>query len=1036
MDELLLMIGKEKGEILNNQELLANKNVCQLIWANLVMNMEVMGTVKEYVEMNSIFTRLIDFLISFYKEIGLSLNIFLSSLNMTNVNCSEAEIMEKNKHSEEALEILNAYSEFIQAFLYQIKVMKHYNSELFFKCLKLIEILDSLYSLKPGNLILNNMNSVFRPTANKILNKKILDLKLNVTDSIWYLLSYYNKAGKKFLNNNSAPKDKKIKNKQIQDHFVLRLNNIIKTSLNSLMAFYQRKDILVNEINDDVDIKPLIINSIKIFSNGSDSIQIFETLSTYKQQILTDIIFMNAITTETERQDVLDNPKEFVNYSFRVIDDSTKYLTIKTASLIALENLCLKIDGLLSYVINLVTNTITICMGVQTPEQIATPEEKEEFKNFTNSRFWEEVPIPGKIDSCIVILTRLWHSVSKRNDMLARIEIFLKATLDNLTVNCDNNVIISRMIIFFTYYFDLLFFDSSKTMEDIVSWVLNNVHREDILGYSSEDMITVLVRSEYYTYTNNEFGTQTLDCLLTKLEKIPFSNLIYLIVELVHLFEVKIGEKPELLKKLLEIFVVQIRELTKDFSMEKTTKINTYWNVLRRVSESPEIYPNNQMIIEQYISQLFDLSETLVTENNCDEDIVDCVISWISISKNVSDHSLSLIKYLEQIQKKEEGRLNKLCNLLNCYFLYAKEKFQQSDIQNILNMAFNAIKIEDHRIYRQGSSRSQGFLLMQLVLLNLKDQIDESILEALLNVFKQFYVVKYNEIKAMYKTNEFFANVEVIDQEQEHYPQNSKLYFDKMMGVFLMASYLFPEKTLKHFLQFEEANELAKEHEIIKFSNLIKMVCFGCDEFITLYDQKLLVLSFSKMIDFFYTSYCESNMKYHFEILKELISKTILILKSFQLRNRAKQESIMLCKSKNSDQDTHIGTCEQFDAIRTEMGMCRTTRQSLNFQFDQIFEDTEFDNSMLNQTNIEKTKVISMYGILTSIHHLSELDNFKMVMMKIKQNQQVFNQIKMNLSPVVASHFIQVCFQFEEVTTGVTSNYRRIVKLKKKSRNK
>ena len=1025
----------------NAEEFLSNLGACQALWGNLKIVISVFDSVNDYVESHHFLDEFLNFTNEFYEKLGFSLLLFLSSLGLNGGNQNPEQRQMQEIQAEQALSILANFAEMIQVFFKSCKSVKGTNSQVMLKLLSMMSILDKLFSLRMGNLSKNDHNIIFEPTLKPQINKILTKYKNNVLDSVKELLEFFNHDGKYML----TKKNKSIKTRQENEKktqkFLLHLNSVIRLGLNSLIFFFKDPQVKVEDIYLDVDLHTLVVETVGILTNGSYNCEVFGSLAEKKSELLRLVFLPSCVQDSMMLENLNSNEDEYVHRNFYFMSDRRKDYNMRMISIKSLKILCSHLDGFLSEVINLVINTVTISLGHMTVDQITNQQQKMRFLELTQTNFWTEVDTRLKIDSCFLILTELSISVLQRPDLIKKIEDFIKLVFQQLTIQCEDILIITRMILFCGKYMDILFQNEESVLVDIVKWILMNLPLQDVRGCAAELIVfNIMVKDnnkrkanvgeEIKIFTDDPaISSLAIQNLMQRISSTFRPNLIEAFMSLVKLNSSFFVDNPVLFEQYLKNISLIIQEISQENNQEQKSLIGNVWYLVKQVCETKEIYLKYREFIEKTVSDLFPLVDKMDKENNFDSDLIECLVAWNNHSEEVSKYALAFIPYMEKVQNKNEGSLGTMYNLLNNYFIYAKDKFSLQDIQMVLAMALKSINVPEqnennHPMFMGGVSIAQGFLMIQMIMMNMSHLVPDPTLESIIGMFKTFYLKNLESIQNMYREIDYFD-----DNYEEIVFQNSQpmFYFDKMMGVFLMGAYLFPEKVLKHFLEFEYSTQIMEEHKPLKFTFIIDLICSRFDEFSSKYDQKLWMMSFSRMIDFFLNSFQESGRQEHLDLISFLVYKSVLVLKSIQLNIKISNEHWNIQKN-NRFMDLFMESCDEFNQIREMLKITRSAQnlynQSSNF-FD-MYDDDDDEDELNDYNFVEIEKKNIMKDVKSPLLKMDEIEEFRAVMQKVRLNEQVYLYIKNNMPELVKKYFSKVAFEFERVGHRI----RNIRKLK------
>mgnify|MGYP001800126159 CR=1 FL=1 len=1029
------------------EDFLGNLAACQTLWANIQMAVSVFESIFDYLEGHHLLEFFSAFIETFHERLGFSLILFLSSSGLNNSSLSPEQKQMQELQVGQSLAILSVFAEMIQVYFKSCRCVKGANTQIMLNLMGSISILDKLFSVRMGNLCKDEKNIIFDPTDKPQINSVLAKFKNHVLDSVRMLLDFYNHDGKYVLTRKQKDSQVKEEHRLKNQKFFLHLNSIIRLSINALLSFFQSSGTNIDAICEDVDLHSLIVASVGIFTGGAYHSEVFDSLAERKTELLQLIYLPCCGQSQEMLQNLLENPDDYVirNHHFRAAQ-RTDY-NIRMISLHSLKMLCSNIDGFLSEVINLLFNTVKVSMNLQTPEQIPDELERRRFVNLTQQNFWSGVEPRMRVDCCFLILSQLFEQVLLRNDLVKRIEVFVKQVFKHLTVECEDHVIATRMVLFCGRYLKLLFQEEPEKQVDMIKWIIGNLPLKDARGSAAEMMIFEIMALESKIRRNQHPKTHRFFLDMPEISGLIIQNLMERLTQdfrpnLIEAFlNLNKGnpqffvDNPAVFEKYFTNLVVIVQQISKETNDSQKPLISNIWFLIKQVCQIKEIYLKYRDFIEAKVAQLFYLVNEMQSQNNFDTDLVDCLVAWNSHSKEVSPHALSFIPFMATVQAKNKGCLGSLYNLLNNYFIFAKSKFSISDVQMVLGMALKSISASEVVEKKQenilnGIRGAKGVLRIQMILVNIAEFMLDPTLESIIQVFKQFYLKNLGSIQGMYEELDYFDdNYEncVIESSQP------MLYFDKMMGVFLMGAYLFPNKVLTHFLEFEFSPQVMEEHRPLKLSFIVDLICSRFDEFSTPYDQKLWMVSFSKMVEFFLKMFLESNRNEYLAIIKNLVHKSVLILKGFQLFNKMSREHWGI-QQHSEYMDLFVESCDEFNEIRQHLQIKKqaqsrfnTSMSGSNFDYDDDDED-EGENTF-NFVQIEKFRI--MHGVKSPILDMDEIREFRHVMEAVRQHPVVMDFIRADMPPIVLKYFTKVAFEFERVGKGI----RNIRKLKRRRAN-
>ncbi len=171
-------------------------------------------------------------------------------------------------------------------------------------------------------------------------------------------------------------------------------------------------------------------------------------------KMLLGVIIPYLRITEKEKEDIIDNPKEFVNYTIDICQKQESK-THKSQAAKLLEHIVDHIDGMLTFTVNLLLEiTQHLLSGGNPQNQLAANEMKDKLSKFSLNTFTDE----ELLDISLLSLTILSYTLVKRPDLLGCLD---KIVVDHLPklINMQqmpSPLIQSRITLFLGFYIDQL----------------------------------------------------------------------------------------------------------------------------------------------------------------------------------------------------------------------------------------------------------------------------------------------------------------------------------------------------------------------------------------------------------------------------------------------------------------------------------------------------------------------------------------------------------------------------------------------------
>ena len=264
--------------------------------------------------------------------------------------------------------------------------------------------------------------------------------------------------------------------------------------------------------------------------------------------------------------------------------------------------------------------------------------------------------------------------------------------------------------------------------------------------------------------------------------------------------------------------------------------------------------------------------------------------------------------------------------------------------------------------------------------------------------------------------NQVLEDFRALEEIQDSY------FVDKMFGMFLLLASKFPEIVLPPFINPAQL----EGKPFLHLPRILDVLYSRVEEFSTEYDRKLLIISLSHLIHFFLNETMKSESPVAYFLLEQLVCKTLLTIKLFQILEKARKEMLIINANINMNptETQHFTAHIVYERIQVELGIS-SARPTSNF--DRFLQDHEFATGYMNSKETLVTELRSIYD------NINELQEFRKVMTNLRSFNQVYDKIFTSLRPVPKSHFVHVCFQFEDIDRGDHGKvYRRIVQLKRR----
>jgi hypothetical protein len=187
-------------------------------------------------------------------------------------------------------------------------------------------------------------------------------------------------------------------------------------------------------------------------------------------------------TTETERQQMYDNPQEFVSLALDTCDRQKSYI-IKTQAAKLIEALCDNIDGAVTLITFFCVNSLNFTLSKESSKE---PHNLGEFSININethqqlcegSSFMQHSKPDVIIDAAITVLGLLSyvHSKNQYRNIFAIMESTLNYYIGEI-INNESKLVRARYALFLGYLVDMLYKDREEAFRETIFFLYRSVN--------------------------------------------------------------------------------------------------------------------------------------------------------------------------------------------------------------------------------------------------------------------------------------------------------------------------------------------------------------------------------------------------------------------------------------------------------------------------------------------------------------------------------------------------------------------------------
>lgn len=412
--------------------------------------------------------------------------------------------------------------------------------------------------------------------------------------------------------------------------------------------------------------------------------ELHETYSSYGLRLFTDIGFSFLRTMKVEKEEMIDNPPEFIKLALDVCDRQ-KFSHIKSQAAKFIETLADKLKGVFIPICSLCCDLLEYAI-FKDPNMEVYPILKD---NYNDCKVLMNLTDEDLIDVSITILTMVSYALPKDEALKARfiqtLEKTTKPIMDrnSLMLNC-------RLTCLLGYYIDILY----KSQEDMFFIVikmfidsLNQGEETQALAYQSADTLNTIINDNDIIPRIKPIISDIIKTIAPAILTVRIPDFFDCVSEIFKYYQDSISSQD--FGILLEHIVKRIdSDVNKSkgesstqspFQMEgsgpvermtdhftTTTGVNKCWNIIIAILET-DTYINNYLDhIEDNLKYLFGLLSD-PSRIEFDDDIVKSMKIMITKSGKVSEVMRILFPYLKKTFQKHKFIYSELFDLIKAY---------------------------------------------------------------------------------------------------------------------------------------------------------------------------------------------------------------------------------------------------------------------------------------------------------------------------------------------------------------------------------
>ena len=275
----------------------------------------------------------------------------------------------------------------------------------------------------------------------------------------------------------------KVKNFEFIDLFLEKYSNLMINSLFSLL-----KQLNSNYLSSNEDTYSVLLRTISLLISNQQGKIAMESKIPF---IVKELILPSIKITETDKENIIDNPVEYVNYRFDCVD-LKRSKTVKTNAFLLLDTICEKYPEFLYFFFKLQTYIILNYLNSKRFSQIELAKITYGTLDSTFFRFIEDEY--ELVSTAFQIITSLSYLINENEDYIQLLSLLFKQMMESANnVNIDNNGVINNLVkhllsntyLLFTFMSDLIAEEEQSTVVSYLQFgftYLKDCNEFDILS--------------------------------------------------------------------------------------------------------------------------------------------------------------------------------------------------------------------------------------------------------------------------------------------------------------------------------------------------------------------------------------------------------------------------------------------------------------------------------------------------------------------------------------------------------------------------
>ncbi|KAL4446620.1 hypothetical protein ABPG74_005558 [Tetrahymena malaccensis] len=822
--------------------------------------------------------------------------------------------------------------------------------------------------------------------------------------------------------------DKRPKIKVDDNMFFKMLDTLLPIIFKSLFNFtnqskYRSDMNFFNTIENSNFINKLLTNSLKILAESGQNMEFYKLFQTNLQNILVDILFPLASSSQSEIEMMRDSPEDFISIQedccHKQESDSYKAATFKV-----IETIVDFIDGGLMSVGSYAVYIAQYALNCQSPDEI--DKRFPQIIPFKQSIFLNSLSKEILLETAFLILSDIQYKIEEREDLLDLLQTMIRDNLYSITNQNISDVFKCRFCCFMSLYYDKLFWNLQdipafeQCVNTIFSYLEFTKEEQRVVQLSAIEALDTIYFDEEYSQRLIQTLFNAISSLIKNLHHIDYPRYFDLIYSVTIKFSSYIKENHEALSSILDALnkkIFQEYDKVTSGGQKSTICLNKIMSIIKGICENKNYMPQFIVMIEGKLNEILVRIGNNPISASFDDDLLLILLSMIKHSNKLTELTKSMLPLFPNFFQKNNGVLSNMFQALNYVFIHGSDylKANHAVLQSLAEICVHTLFTQSQQgVYCTNSDRAQGATLLQILLQSIASEMPVELLVGIIN--------------------KVYEKLQQIQQKK----QEAKCNFLRLrlLGVIFLAL----------ACNFAGVQQLLVQSNTL--SGIIKQVLTYGPKITNQYDRKIFIMSISQILvqD---PDILSDDFKNSFKDLLELtVALLICQQKEEQINLKKAQKKINQEKTKkkkshrqqdsDSDQDDDDES-EDDDEWGSDSG------QDSDASKDYDAPNLKLD-SYPNQEDALEDKII-LKNLLNPFKHIDEFNYFKQRIYSLKQQRpQLFQQIIQNLSQESLKE-LQNLVNIERVITEIPSNSksndqtvkqlvpRKILKAKRKEQN-